>query len=137
MIQTFRNIMNTCFQYRKHKNKNWFNMVVQNLIFHFALLFNCSVMSDFATSWTAWTPGFPVLHHLPELAQTHVHWVSGAIQPSHLCRPLLLPSIFPSIKIFYNVSSSHQVAKVLQLQLQHCAIEILKTKKSRIWINFG
>ena len=29
------------------------------------------------------TPGFPVLHHLPELAQTHVHWVSDAIQPSH------------------------------------------------------
>ena len=35
------------------------------------------------------TPGFPVLHHLPELAQTHVHWVSDAIQPSH---PLLSPS---------------------------------------------
>ena len=35
------------------------------------------------------TPGFPVLHHLPELAQTHVHWVSDAIQPSH---PLSSPS---------------------------------------------
>ena len=35
------------------------------------------------------TPGFPVLHHLPEFAQTHVHWVSDAIQPSH---PLLSPS---------------------------------------------
>ena len=35
------------------------------------------------------TPGFPVLHHLPELAQTHVHGVSDAIQPSH---PLLSPS---------------------------------------------
>ena len=35
------------------------------------------------------TPGFPVLHHLPEFAQTHVHWVSNAIQPSH---PLLSPS---------------------------------------------
>ena len=30
------------------------------------------------------TPGFPVLHHLPEFAQTQVHWVSDAIQPSHL-----------------------------------------------------
>ena len=40
------------------------------------------------------TPGFPVLHHLPELAQTHVHRVSDAIQPSHpLSSPL--PSIFP------------------------------------------
>ena len=34
------------------------------------------------------TPGFPVFHHLPELAQTHVHWVTDAIQPSH---PLLSP----------------------------------------------
>ena len=48
-------------------------------------------------------PGFPVLHHLLELVQTHVHWVSDAIQPSHPCHPLLLlPSIFPSIRIFSN-----------------------------------
>ena len=115
------------------------------------------------------TPGFPLLHHCPELAQTHVHWLSDAIQPSHplspsssclpirfrsvqllshvrlfvtprttahqaslsftiswsllklmsiesvmlsshliLCRPLLLlPSIFPSIRIFSNESSLH------------------------------
>ena len=46
------------------------------------------------------TPGFPVLHHLLEFAQIHVHWVSDAIQPS---RPLLLlPSIFPSIRVFSN-----------------------------------
>ena len=45
-------------------------------------------------------PGFPVLHHLLEFAQTHVHWVGDAIQPSH---PLLSPSppsIFPSIRVF-------------------------------------
>ena len=46
------------------------------------------------------TPGFPVLQHLLELVQTHVHWVSDAIQPSHPCRPLLLPSVFPSIRVF-------------------------------------
>ena len=46
-------------------------------------------------------PGFPVLHHLPELAQIHVHWVSDAIQPSHPLPPLLLlPSIFSSIGSF-------------------------------------
>ena len=55
------------------------------------------------------TPGFPVLHHLLELAQTHVHWVGDAIQPSHpllshLCL-LLPPSIFPSIRVFSNVSA--------------------------------
>ena len=54
------------------------------------------------------TPGFPVHHHLPEFAQTHVHWVSDAIQPSH---PLSSPSIFPSISLFQWVSSLHQVVK--------------------------
>ena len=48
------------------------------------------------------TPGFPVHHPLLELAQTHVHWVSDAIQPSH---SLLSPSPpFPSIRVFWNVS---------------------------------
>ena len=51
------------------------------------------------------TPGFPVLHQLLELAQTHVHQVGDAIQPLILCRPLLLPpSIFPSIRVFSNES---------------------------------
>ena len=53
-------------------------------------------------------PGFPVYHQLLEPAQTHVHWVSDAIQPSYLCHPLLLlPSIFPSIKVFSNKSAIH------------------------------
>ena len=48
------------------------------------------------------TPVFPVLHCLPEFAQTHVHWVSNIIKPSHLCTSLLLqPSIFP-ISVFSN-----------------------------------
>jgi len=50
-------------------------------------------------------PGFPVLYHLPELAGTHVHWVSDAIQPSILCHPLLPASIFPSIRVFSNESA--------------------------------
>ena len=55
------------------------------------------------------TPGFPVLHHLPEFAQTHVHWVADAIQPS---RPLSSPSlpafnlsIFSSIRVFSKESA--------------------------------
>ena len=49
------------------------------------------------------TPGFPVLHHLSELAYTHVHWVGDVIQNLLLCGPLLLPSsIFPSIRAFSN-----------------------------------
>ena len=52
------------------------------------------------------TPGLPVHHQLPESTQTHVHRVGDTIQPSHLCRPLLLlPSIFPSIRVFSNESA--------------------------------
>ena len=67
------------------------------------------------------TPGFPVLHHLPEFTQTHVYWISDAIQPSH---PLSSP-VPPAFNLsqyqglFQWVSSSHQVARVLEFQLQH------------------
>ena len=51
------------------------------------------------------TPGFPVHHQLPELAQTHVHRVGYAIQPSlHLSSPSALPSVFPSISGFSSDS---------------------------------
>jgi len=53
------------------------------------------------------TPGFPVHHQLRELAQTHVHQVSDAIQPSHLLSSPSLPSIFPSIRVFSNESVLH------------------------------
>ena len=55
------------------------------------------------------TPGFPVHHQLPKLAQTHVHRVAGAIQPYHpLCCPLLLLlSVFPNIRVFSNESALH------------------------------
>ena len=48
----------------------------------FAVLQSLSCVWLFATPWTAATPSFPVLHHLLKLAQTHVHWVADAIQPS-------------------------------------------------------
>ena len=76
---------------------------------------------------TLWNPmdcstaGFPVHHQLPGPAQTHVHWVSDAMKPSH---PLLSSSL-PTFNLsqhqslFQWVSSSHQVAKVLEFQLQH------------------
>ena len=65
-------------------------------------------------------PGFPVHHQLLELAQTHIYWVSNAIQPFH---PLLFfspPALNHSHNqgLFQWVSSSHQVARVLELQLQ-------------------
>ena len=66
-------------------------------------------------------PGFPVHHQLPEFTQTHAHQVSDAIQPSH---PLLSPSPpapNPSQHqgLFQWVNSLHEVAKVLEFQLQH------------------
>ena len=66
------------------------------------------------------TLGFPVLHHLLELAQTHVHWAGDAIQPSH---PLLPPSplafnLSQHQGLFQWVGSSHQMAKILEFQLQ-------------------
>ena len=67
------------------------------------------------------TSGLPVHHQLLESTQTHVYWDSDAIQPSH---PLLSPSP-PALNLsqhqglFQWVSSSHQVAKVLEFQLQH------------------
>ena len=51
------------------------------------------------------TPGFPVLHYFLEFAQTHVHWVGDAIQSHHPLLPLLLPSIFSSIRVFSNESA--------------------------------
>ena len=52
------------------------------------------------------TPGLPVHHQLPESTQTHVHRVDDAIQPSHPLSPLLLlPSIFPSVRVFSNESA--------------------------------
>ena len=49
------------------------------------------------------TPGLPIHHQLPEFTQTHVHCVSDTIQP--YCCPLLLPSIFPSIRVFSTESA--------------------------------
>ena len=72
------------------------------------------------------TPGLPVHHQLLEFPQTHVHRVDDAIQPPH---PLSSPSS-PAFNLSQHqglsqgVSSSHQVAKVLELQLQHQPLPI-------------
>ena len=71
------------------------------------------------------TPGLPVHHQLLEFTQTYVHRVSDAIQPSH---PLLSTS-YPALNLsqhqglFKLVSSSHQVVKLLELQLQYQAFQ--------------
>ena len=72
-------------------------------------------------------PGLPVLHHLPEFAQTPVHRVGDAIQPSHPLSSLSLPafdlsqhrSLFKWVSSFSNESVLHRVAKILEFQLQY------------------
>ena len=79
---------------------------------------SCLTLCD-PMSWS--TPGLPVHHQLPEFTQTHVHWVSDAIQPSHLLSFPSPPALNPSQHqgLFQWVNSSHEVAKVLEFQLQH------------------
>ena len=83
------------------------------------------------------TPGLPVHHQLLEFTQTHAHWVGDDIQPSH---PLSSPSL-PTFNLFQHqglfkwVSSSHQVAKVLEFQLQHqCFQWIFRTDFLQDWL---
>ena len=66
-------------------------------------------------------PGLPVYHQLPEFTQTHVHRVGDAIQPSHPLSSPSPPASNPSQhqRLFQWVNSSHEVAKVLEFQLQH------------------
>ena len=98
-------------------------MVFSVVMYGCELLFSCSVVAD-CNPMDYSMPGFPVLHHLPEFAQIHVRWVGDAIQTS--C-PLSSPSS-PTFSLsqhqglFQWVSSSNQVAKVLELQLQHQSV---------------
>ena len=92
-------------------------------------------------------PGLPVHHQLPEFTQAHVYWVNDAIQPSH---PPSSPSppafnLSQHQGLFQWVSSSHQVAKVLEFQLQHQSFQWLVTQDSKkqvclifsIWKSLG
>ena len=79
---------------------------------------SCSTLCD---PMDCSTPGLPVHHQLPEFSQTHVHRVGDVIQPSHPLSSPSPPTINPSQHqgLFQWVSSSYQVAKLLELQLQH------------------
>ena len=103
---------------------NWyFYVFLGNIFTHHSImsLFSSGTLScpTLCDPMDCITSGLPVRHQLPELAQTHVHPVGDAIQPFH---PLSSPS--PALNsqhqgLFKWASSSHQVAKVLEFQLQH------------------
>ena len=85
--------------------------IVDLLCFCVSLFHLCPTLSN---PMDCSTPGFPDLHYLPEFAQTHVHWIGDAIQPSHLLSPLSSPTLSFSQHqgLFQLICSSHQVAKV-------------------------
>ena len=100
--------LNHCLTLQHNLTQNRFSSVAQSY------LTLCDLMD-------CTTPGLPVHHQLLESTQTHVHWVGDAIQPSH---PLSSPSppafnLSQHQGLFQWVSSLHQVAKVLEFQLQH------------------
>ena len=84
----------------------------------------CSVTQSCLTLCDS-MPGFPVLHYPLEFAQIHIHRVSDAIQPSHLLSSLSPRSLGLSQHqgLFQWISSSHQVANVLKLHLQHQSLQ--------------
>ena len=75
------------------------------------------------------TPSLPVYHQLLGFTQTHVHWLSDAIQPSHPLSSPSPPAFSPSQhqSLFQWVSSLHQVAKILEFQLQQSCQWTLRT----------
>ena len=118
--------------------------------FPYIIKFSVQLLSCVWLCATPLTPGFPVHHQLPELAQIHVHWAGVAIQPSHpLSTPSPLSTIFPSIRVFSNESVLHSgsqstaaSASVLPMNIQDwfplgltSLISVLSKGLSRIFSN--
>ena len=70
-------------------------------------------------------PGLPVHHQFPEFTKMPIELVMPSNHLILCCLHLLSPSIFPSIRVCSRVNSSHQVAKVLEFQLQHQWLNLL------------
>ena len=100
-----------CFSVLKHDKteKKFWNISSECDL----VLFSRSILSNYLWPNELEHSGFTVLHHLPELAQTHVHWVGDAIQPSHLLSSPFPPAFNLSQHqgLFQRFSSSHQVTK--------------------------
>ena len=122
-----------CFQWRtincKESLQSLFSICLILLFLKTFLLVISSVNQSYPTLWDPMDcsmPGLPVHHQIPEFTQTHVHWVGDAIQPSH---PLLSPSSIFNLSqhqgLFQWVSSSCQVANVLEFQLQHQSFQCI------------
>ena len=100
--------------------------IVKRWLFRHLVVSDCDPM-DCSTT------GLPVLHHLLELAQTHVNWVDDATQPSHPLSPLLsLLSIFPSIRVFSRIiPNQNDHMDQTQWNCEPCHIGPSKTDASK------
>ena len=113
----------------------WFHaQAKQNLLFSSVTQVSPTLCNPMDCS----TPGLHVRHQLPELTQTHVHWVSDAIQPSDRLSFLSFPALNLSQHqgLFQWVGSSHRVAKVLARQLQHQSFQLAiwrNKNRERMW----
>ena len=132
-------------QFKKQQTTDWFQVrkgVCQGCILS-PCLFNlypefpfssvaqsCPTLCDLM-DWS--TTGLPVHHQLPEFTQTHVHWVRDAIQLSHpLSSPSPLAFNISQQLTFKWVSSLHQVAKVLEFQLQSASCKMPDWMKHKL-----
>ena len=99
------------------------------------LLFSHIAVPDSLDPMDCSTPGFPVLHHLPEFIQTHVHWVGDASNHLILCHHplLLLPSIFPSIRVF----SSELILRIRWLKYWSFSFSISPSMNIQDWFPSG
>ena len=98
--------------------QGWFPLGLTDLILFSSVAQSCPTLCD---PMNRSMPGLTVHHQLPESTQTHVHWVGDAIQPSHRLSSPSPPALNLSQHqgLFKWISSSRQVARVLEFQLQH------------------
>ena len=122
-----------CSNLHPHQRYAWVVLPLQNTWFITFMLFltslqfslvaqSCPTLCDPVNHST---PGLPVHHKLLEFTQTHIHRVSDAIQPSHPLSSPSPPAPNPSQnqRLFQWVNSSHEVAKVLEFQLEHHSLQ--------------
>ena len=119
VIHYFLTFIPPCFfnKEKKEQGSNRHSGIAYNLCcWHCLVAKSCLTLCD---PMDCSMPGFPVLPYLWEFAQTYVQWVDDTIQPSHpLSSPSLALNLFQHQGLFQWVSSSNQVAKILELQLR-------------------
>ena len=116
------------------KEGHWFSQSTNSNIQFSSITQLCPTICN---SMDGSTPGFPVHRQLPELAQIHVHQVSDAFQQSHTLSSASPPdfNLSQNQGLFQWVSSLHQVAKVLEFQLQHQSFQwIFRTRFLQDWL---